>query len=157
MKRKLYSFLTLLCTIVLLCGCSLTGFIGKDDSSSVASSTETEASVQASVVESTGTMVVLKVEKAEEDTTLIEVMELLKAENKLDYKITAGMASEINGVANPADFSSCWMLFTSDAELSNTAWGTVEYGGATHGSAIVGAEALTVIAGAYYIWSYQSF
>ena len=109
MKRKLFSFLTLLCTLILLCGCSLAGLFGKDDSSSVASS----ASVKALVVESTDTMVVLKVEKAEEDTTLIEVMELLKAENKLDYKIAAGMVNEINGVANPADFSSCWMLFTS--------------------------------------------
>lgn len=155
MKRKLYSFLTLICTLVfgamLLCGCSLLG--GKESS---VDSVEA-APVQASIAEKTDTMVAIKVEEAEADTTLMDVMNLLKTEGKLDFKVENGMITEVNGVANPADFSSCWMLFTSDSELSNTAWGTVEYNGATLGSAVVGADTLPVVEGAYYVWSFQSF
>ena len=142
MKRKLYSFLTLICTLVfsaiLFCGCD-------------------SGPVKASVVEKTDAMVVIKVEKVEEEATLMRVMETLKDEGKLDFKVVSGMITEVNGVANPADFSSCWMLFTSDSELSNTEWGTVEYNGATLGSAMVGADTLPVVEGAYYVWSFQSF
>ncbi|MBR2441774.1 MAG: hypothetical protein IKB20_01710 [Clostridia bacterium] len=158
MKRKLYSFLSLICTFVisavLLCGCSL---LGRETSSSASESIVQEATVKASVLEKTGTMVVIKVEKAEEDTTLMDIMDLLKASGELDFKVVSGMVSELNGVANPADYSSCWMLYTSDAEMSNTAWGTVEYNGMAMGSAILGADTLTVIANAYYVWSFQSF
>ena len=142
MKRKLYSIFTFICTLVLgamlFCGCN-------------------SGPVKASVVKTTDTMVVVKVEKVEGEATLMSVMETLKEEGELDFKVVNGMITEINGVANPADFSSCWMLYTSDAELSNSAWGTVEYDGQAMGSAIVGADTLTVAAGAYYVWSFQSF
>ena len=142
MKRKLYSIFTFICTLalgaMLLCGCN-------------------SGPVKASVVKTTDTMVVVKVEKVEGEATLMSVMETLKEEGELDFKVVNGMITEINGVANPADFSSCWMLYTSDAELSNSAWGTVEYDGQAMGSAIVGADTLTVAAGAYYVWSFQSF
>ena len=49
------------------------------------------------------------------------------------------------------------MLYTSDAELSNTAWGEVEYNGAKLGGAIVGAGELPVAEGQIYVWSYQGF
>jgi Ca2+-transporting ATPase len=65
--------------------------------------------------------------------------------------------NEMNGKKNAADFSSCWMLFTSDAEMANTEWGTVEYEGETLGSAILGAESLVVEKGEIYLWVYQSF
>ena len=73
------------------------------------------------------------------------------------YKITGGMVTEINGKSNAADFSGCWMLFTSDTELSNNAWGVTAYEGKTLGSAILGAEALVVEAGEIYAWEYTIF
>jgi hypothetical protein len=49
------------------------------------------------------------------------------------------------------------MLYTSDAENSNSAWGTVEYDGKEYGSAVSGAETLKIKADQLYIWVYQSF
>ena len=143
MKRKLYSFFTLifgfLFSITVFCACGSSG------------------KAQASVVEQSATMVVIQVDKVEEESTLMSVMDMLKEEGELSFTVSSGMITEINGTSNPADFSSCWMLYTSDVELSNNEWGTVEYNGQMLGSAIVGAEALTVCEGEYYIWSFQSF
>jgi hypothetical protein len=49
------------------------------------------------------------------------------------------------------------MLYTSDTEMSSAKWGTIEYDGKTLASAIVGADTLTVVSGAVYIWEYQTF
>ena len=86
---------------------------------------------------------------------LSESMELLKKNGKLTYEISGGMVTSINGKANSAN--EFWMLYTSDTEMANTAWGTYEYEGQTLGSAIVGAEALPVVDGGIYIWAYQGF
>ena len=91
------------------------------------------------------------------DTVLIDYMNKLIADGELTCKIADGMVTSINGIDNPADFSSCWMLYTSDAENSSTAWGTVEYGGNEYGSAISGAETLKIKADQLYIWVFQSF
>jgi hypothetical protein len=49
------------------------------------------------------------------------------------------------------------MIYTTDEDNSNTAWGLVEYNGKTYGSAMYGAEELKVKQGESYIWLYQSF
>jgi hypothetical protein len=49
------------------------------------------------------------------------------------------------------------MLYTSDSDNSNVAWGEIEYDSNVYGSAILGAEMLTVKDGCLYIWVYQSF
>ena len=91
------------------------------------------------------------------DMLLIDYMNKLEKEGVLTCTIKDGMIKSINGIDNPADFSSCWMLYTSDAENANTAWGTVEYEGKEYGSAISGAEALKIKPGQLYIWVFQSF
>lgn len=90
------------------------------------------------------------------DMLLIDYMELMKEEG-LEFEVSDGMIVSINGIENPADYSSCWMLYTSDAENSNTAWGTVEYDGKEYGSAISGAEELKIKPGQLYILVFQSF
>ena len=100
-------------------------------------------------------MVAIKVEKAEDNAMLIEVMEYLQEENALAFEVSGGMVTSINQKANGAN--EFWMLYTSDTEMANTAWGTYEYEGQTLGSAIVGAEALPVVDGGIYIWAYQGF
>ena len=92
-----------------------------------------------------------------DSTTLLEYMQSLKADGEFEFEIVSGMITSINGIENPADWSSCWMLYTNDTELSNSTWGTAEYNGETFGSAIVGAEELIVKNGYKYIWYYQSF
>ena len=91
------------------------------------------------------------------DTYVGEVLAKLKEKGQLEFEIVNGMITSINGIENPADYSSCWMLYTSDEELSNSAWGIVEYEGKQYGSAISGAETLQIKADQLYIWVYKSF
>jgi hypothetical protein len=49
------------------------------------------------------------------------------------------------------------MLYTSDADNANSAWGIVEYEGTEYGSAISGAETLKLKPDQLYIWVFQSF
>ena len=91
------------------------------------------------------------------EMTLMDYMTTLKDKGDLEFAISDGMITSINGIANPADYSSCWMLYTSDADNANVAWGTVEYEGQEYGSAISGAETLKIKADQLYIWVYKSF
>ena len=113
------------------------------------------------VIKESETCIVIKVTKevldGKTDMFLIDYMNELAKDGKMTCKISDGMVTSINDIDNPADFSSCWMLYTSDAENSNTAWGTVEYDGKEYGSAVSGAETLKIKADQLYIWVYQSF
>lgn len=90
-------------------------------------------------------------------TTLVDYMTSLKGDGQLSFEINNGMLTSVNGIDNPSDLSSCWMLYTSDIDNANSAWGTIEYNGHVYGSAIFGAESLIVKDGCLYIWVYQSF
>ncbi len=113
------------------------------------------------VIKDSDTCIVIKVtQESVGDKTnmvLIDYMQQLKAKGELDFTIENGMIKSINGIDNPADYSSCWMLYTSDGENSNAAWGTVEYDGKEYGSAVAGAEVLKIQPGQLYIWVFQSF
>ena len=91
------------------------------------------------------------------DMTLMDYMSKLKEKGELEYSISDGMITSINGIDNPVDYSKCWMLYTSDADNANAAWGTVEYEGKEYGSAISGAETLKIKQDQLYIWVYKSF
>ena len=91
------------------------------------------------------------------DMTLMDYMSKLKDKGDLEFTISDGMITSINGIDNPADYSSCWMLYTSDADNANASWGTVEYEGKEYGSAISGAETLKIKPDQLYIWVYKSF
>lgn len=137
MKRKFLSFfpliLTLLFTVFVFVGCK------KDP------------------VVLDGEYIVITADEDAEGKTLLAYMNDLKAEERLSFELVNGMVTSINSKANAADFSSCWMLYTSDSENANEAWGIVEYEGKNYGSATLGAESLPVKSGAIYIWWYQSF
>jgi len=113
------------------------------------------------VIKDSDTCIVIKatqeVMDGKSDLLLIDYMKTLKSKGELEFEIADGMITSINGIANPADFSSCWMLYTSDTENSNAAWGTVEYEGIEYGSAICGAEVLKIKPDQLYIWVHQSF
>ena len=146
MKRKTNVFLSLLLSLV--CALSLFACDRKDKSN-----------LKCTLVESSQTRVVISVDNPGLNCTLLDCMEVLRQAQDTDFTFafSNGMLTSINGVENPADFSSCWMLYTSDAEMANTAWGTTEYDGKTLGSAIVGAFELDVIAGGIYVWVYTTF
>ncbi|MBQ8308520.1 MAG: DUF4430 domain-containing protein [Clostridia bacterium] len=142
MKRKMISFVTLLVMVIFSAFCL------------VACGGGTAA---AEVVETTDTLVVIRVEKTDEEATLFDVMEALQEDNALQFELSGTMLKSLNGTENASDFSSCWMLYTSDNAMGNSEWGTYDYNGTSCLSAILGGDALTVSAGAYYVWVYQTF
>ena len=107
------------------------------------------------VIYDSDTTIVIRCEESDGETTLMDYMNELKAEGEIEFTVKDGMITSINGIANPADFSSCWMLYTSDAEMANSAWGTVLYSNAEYGSAILGAESLKIKADNIYIWVFK--
>jgi len=140
--RKVLSCLLavlLLSTAVLMTGCKKEPLVIKDSETCIVIKT-TEESLD-----------------GKKDLLLIDYMKTMKEEEGLEYTVKDGMIVSINGIENPADYSSCWMLYTSDPELSNSAWGTVEYEGKEYGSAVSGAEALKIKPGHLYIWVFQTF
>lgn len=113
------------------------------------------------VIKDSETCIVIKttpeVLEGKEDMVLIDYMNQLVQSGELTCTIKDGMVTSINGIENPADFSSCWMLYTSDEENANAAWGVVEYNGVQYGSAISGAEVLKLKPDQLYIWVFKSF
>lgn len=91
----------------------------------------------------------------EENATLLQYMEYLKEEGKLEYEISDGMITSING--KEGSTNQYWMLYTSDAENSNSAWGNCEYQDEIYNSASLGAEELKIKDGCIYIWYLQTF
>ena len=113
------------------------------------------------VIKDSDTYIVIKTTEktleGKEEMFLIDYMNELSQKGELSCTIADGMITSINGIANAADYSSCWMLYTSDVENANSAWGTVEYQGVEYASAISGAEVLKLKADQMYIWVYKSF
>ena len=94
------------------------------------------------------------------DTTLLDYMNSLKNDNKIEFTTSGSgemiMVASIYGKENAADYSECWMLYTSDADNANTAWGEIEYNGNVYGSAVLGAASLKVKEDCLYIWVYKA-
>lgn len=107
------------------------------------------------VIYDSDTTIVIRCEETDGSTALIDYMNALKTDGELDFTIENGMITSINGIDNPADYSSCWMLYTSDTENANSAWGTVLYNDAEYGSAILGAGELKIKEGCLYIWVFK--
>ena len=139
MKRKIIVVVSFLFLFV-LCGCQPSGVSHAKYS-----------------VESTENVVVITVEEVKDAKSLMDVMEQAKADGKLTYETSNGMITSINGKVNPADWSYCWMLYTSDSSMASTEYGTYEYEGQILGSAVLGVEALPVVDGGIYVWYYQAF
>lgn len=89
--------------------------------------------------------------------TLLSFMQASTLKGLLEFTLTNGMVTAINGKENTADYSKSWMLYTSDANMANTAWGTVEYQGNIYGSSVKGVTELNIIENGLYIWVYTTF
>ena len=150
MKRKLCILLSLFCfttaSLALMSGCN------KKTSASISA-----GSFSCTLESATETLIVVKVEKTVGEETLADALALLQENGALTYKIENGMLSSLNGKTNAADFSSCWMVYSSDKEFTDTAWGTVSYKDMRLGSTIVGVEVLPLTDGEYYAFSYDTF
>jgi hypothetical protein len=100
-------------------------------------------------------VITISQEASVQGVTVLEYMSQMEENGELSFTIENGMITKINGTKNGTN--SYWMLYTNDAENSNTAWGTYEYKENTYGSAVLGAESLQIKAGSTYIWLYQTF
>lgn len=99
--------------------------------------------------------VVITVEGATDGQTLKSYMDGMESRGQISFIISDGMVTEINGVKQTANCY--WMLYTDDAENSDTSWGTCEYNGITYASSMYGADSLTVKNGCTYVWKYEKF
>lgn len=90
------------------------------------------------------------------ETTLLDYMAVLKERKEIDYTVDNGMVMSINGTENPADWSSCWMLYTDDTENVNPSL-TIKYNEKSYSQTNFGAGEVIAKAGCTYIWVYQSF
>lgn len=147
MKRKITSVFTFFLMVILSAMCLLA--CGKDKE-------EVAQNVQATVVESTDTLLVIKVDKAEETTTLWDIMQWLREEEAVVFESENSTYGEfitsINGRENGDKY---WLSYTSDTEFSNEAWGTFEYQGERLGSCTLGASSMPVKEGCLYVWAYE--
>ena len=140
MKKTLFVLIALLMSLTLiLSACQSEKLVIKDSDTYIVIKTTTQAMDGAT------------------DMTLMDYMSKLKEKGELEFAISDGMITSINGIDNPADYSSCWMLYTSDVDNANASWGTVEYEGKEYGSAVSGAETLKIKPDQLYIWVYKSF
>ena len=160
MKRKLLSLLLIVCCMGAT-ACTLP-FGGEDSASDVSTGSavtldEVIGMEKARVEMTSEKVVAIRVLRVDGEENLLSVMRGLQTNGALSFQESGGMVMSINGKENAADWSACWMLYTSDKELANKEWGEVEYNGEKLGSAIVGAGELPVMEGAVYVWSYQSF
>lgn len=112
--------------------------------------------VKATLVSVSEHTIVIKVEEVSGNPMLIQALNSLKSDD-FNFKIQAGMISEINGLKNPTDWSYCWMIYTNDVEFSNNTWGSVTYNDIDCGSAILGVEDLPLTANCYYVIDYTYF
>ena len=141
--KKILTLMLSLCLVVTLCICA--GCTNKEQL----------------VIKESDTFIVITVSKDQmqitSNSTLVDYMESLKDDGKLDFEISGGMVSSVNGIENPTDWSSCWMLYTDDIDNAISAWGEIEFNGKVYASSILGAEMLKIKDGCVYIWVYQSF
>lgn len=153
MLKRILAVLIAMVSLVVCSACTLP-FLNTQESVSVS---HTEEVKTAAVEKKTADMLAIRVLE-ETDGKLLNVMQDLQADGLLAFtKDAQGMITSINGQKNAADWSACWMLYTSDTELSSTAWGSYEYNGNTLGSASFGANDMPVKKGEVYVWVYVSF
>ena len=88
--------------------------------------------------------------------TLSEYMDYEKEQGRLNYTVDcSGFITSINGVKNTTN--TFWILYTDDAENSDTSWGNIEYEGKPYASATLGAAELVIAENCTYIWVYTKF
>lgn len=142
MKRKLLALIVALATITMafmLTACGKTKF-DKDKN-------ELAITVTDSVMEITA------------ETTLEDYMNKLQDKKEISFKGTVSeyglKITKINDVEE--GMGEYWILYTTDADNSNTEWGSYEYDGKTLGSATLGVSNLIIKNGETYVWVLQKY
>ncbi len=70
---------------------------------------------------------------------LVDYLDELVKKGDFSYSASNGMVTTVNGkTADYAADKTSWMIYTSDEDLGNAAWGTYEFEGKTYYSATLG-------------------
>ena len=149
MKKLIPVVAIVLILLVALCACNQKEPTKIDE--------PTTPATDSSVINVSDTTIVLAPTSDYVGQTLLSFMQASTLKGLLEFSITNGLVTSINGTENTADYSKVWMLYTSDENMANTAWGTVEYQGNVYGSAVKGVTELTIIENGLYIWVYTTF
>ena len=149
MKKLIPVVAIVLILLVALCACNQKEPTKIDE--------PTTPATDSSVINVSDTTIVLAPTSDYVGQTLLSFMQASTLKGLLEFSLTNGMVTSINGKENTADYSKCWMLYTSDENMANTAWGTVEYQGNVYGSAVKGVTELNIIENGLYIWVYTTF
>ena len=93
----------------------------------------------------------------ENASNLLSLMQEKAAANEFTFTLSGTMVTSINGVENAADWSYCWMVYTTDSDYAVKEYGQVKLGKTVYTSAALGAESLPVEKGEKYLWVYVAF
>ena len=147
MNRK-FTIVALLCALV----CTMLSL----GSCNFPDATQSVESTQIELVTSTQDTVVISVKEVTGAPTLYEVMLTLKGSGEFDFVSEDSAWGQsivsINGVANPADWSSYWASYTTDEE-NGTDELTVD--GVTWYYSAAGISSLKVKAGCSYMFKFE--
>ena len=113
---------------------------------------------KATVVESSESTLVIRVEEVTGEATLYEVMTALKEDGKLDFVSELSSFGQslvsINGVENAVDWSWYWASYTTDADNGTD---VVNIGGTEWYYSAAGISVLKVKAGESYMFQYIEY
>ena len=144
MKRKMITFFTFLFSCMLLASCAM--FAPK--------SGEIKS---AQVLEKSQTLVVIQVGKCGEGATVFDAMVWLKDKGELEFISEDSAYGQsllsLNGVENPADWSSYWQFYVCDEAQGNPD-STFDYNGKTCYYANKGISGITVQENGIYLWEF---
>lgn len=91
--------------------------------------------------------------------TLADYLAAMKERGLISYTMENGMLTEVNGKKNRSTGTSsaeCWMIYTSDPDYSNAAFGTLTYDGVVYPSASLGAESIVLSKSFVYLLAYHT-
>ena len=94
----------------------------------------------------------------ESDTTLMDYLFAMQEKDMIELVVENGMILSVGGIENETtglNSMNCWMLYTSDPDNSNAAFGVLEYDGEKYASASWGAESLVIKKEFVYILAYH--
>lgn len=93
-----------------------------------------------------------------EGKNLVDYLNKLQSDDKISYEASDGYINTVNGkTADYAKDKTSWMIYTSDEEMGNAAWGTYEFEGKTYYSAVVGINDYPLVEGTVILFAFCRF
>lgn len=109
-----------------------------------------------------GEILVIRADETKEDVSLEDVMNNLKKSGEIQYEMSDGMITSVNGHAANQSNGEYWFVYTSletykGVSYSNMIWGAYSYDGTDYASAAYGVDGLPMVEGNLYILALGTF